>query len=56
VIGNRIEIHEPEAKIVIRIFTESAAGRSLATIAHGLNKEGIPSPRVGSRHKLISDN
>jgi DNA invertase Pin-like site-specific DNA recombinase len=51
VIGNKIEIHEAEAKIVRRIFRESAAGRSLTTIAHGLNSDGIPSPRVGSRHK-----
>jgi DNA invertase Pin-like site-specific DNA recombinase len=51
VIGNKIEIHEAEAKIVRRMFRESAAGRSLTTIAHGLNSDGIPSPRVGSRHK-----
>jgi DNA invertase Pin-like site-specific DNA recombinase len=51
VIGNRIEIHEAEARIVVRIFEESRDGRSLATIAHGLNKDRIPSPRVGTRHK-----
>ncbi len=51
VIGNRIEIHEAEAKVVVRIFRESRDGRSLNTIAHGLNKAGIPSPRVGTRHK-----
>ncbi len=53
VVGNRIEIHEAEAKIVVRIFQESSVGRSLATIAHGLNKDGIPSPRVGTRHKCF---
>jgi len=53
VIGNRIEIHEGEAKIIVRIFRESRDGRSLTTIAHGLNKDGIPSPRVGTRHKCF---
>lgn len=50
-IGNRIEIHEAEAAIVQRIFRESAAGRSLSAIAHDLNREGIPSPRIGTRYK-----
>ena len=50
-IGNKIEIHEAEAKIIRRIFRESRDGRSLTTIAHGLNSDSIPSPRVGSRHK-----
>ena len=49
--SHRIEIHEAQAKIIVRIFRESCAGRSLATIAHGLNKDGIASPRVGTRHK-----
>lgn len=53
VIGNRIEIHEAEARIVVRIFRESRDGRSLSTIAHGLNKDAIPSPRVGTRHKCF---
>ncbi len=48
--GNRIAIHEGEAPIIRRIFEESRDGRSLATIAHGLNRDGIPSPRVGTRH------
>jgi DNA invertase Pin-like site-specific DNA recombinase len=52
-IGNRIAIHEGEAPIVRRIFTESRDGRSLTTIAHGLNRDGIPSPRVGSKHKCF---
>ena len=53
VTGNRIEIHEAEAPIVRRIFTESRDGRSLTTIAHGLNRDSIPSPRVGSKHKCF---
>ncbi|MEO8842496.1 MAG: recombinase family protein [Kofleriaceae bacterium] len=52
-IGNKIEIHEAEAKIIRRIFRESLAGRSLTTIAHGLNSDAIPSPRVGTRHKCF---
>lgn len=51
--GNRIAIHEGEAPIVRRIFIESRDGRSLTTIAHGLNRDGIPSPRVGSKHKCF---
>ncbi len=50
VLGNKIEIHEAEAKIIRRIFRESCDGRSLTTIAHGLNNDAIPSPRVGTRH------
>ncbi len=51
VTGNRIEVHEAEAEIIVRIFRESRDGRSLTTIAHGLNADGIASPRVGTRHK-----
>lgn len=50
VIGNRIEIQDGEAKIIIRIFREYRDGKSLAAIAAGLNRDDIPSPRVGSRH------
>ena len=53
VVGNRIEIHPRESIIVRRIFEESRAGRSYAAIASGLNREHIPSPRVGSRHKCF---
>jgi site-specific DNA recombinase len=53
VTGNRIEIHEGEAPIVRRIFIESRNGRSLTSIAHGLNRDAIPSPRVGSKHKCF---
>lgn len=50
IIGNRIEIHEGEAKIVIRIFREYRDGKSLTAIAHGLNRDSVASPRVGTRH------
>ena len=50
VVGNKIEIHEAEAKVVIRIFRSYRDGASLTGIAHALNREGVPSPRVGSRH------
>ena len=50
-IGNRIEIHEGEAEIIRRIFGEYLEGHSLGTIATRLNREEIPSPRAGTRHK-----
>jgi len=40
----RSEIDEREAEIVRRIFQEYAEGRSLKTIAHQLNVEGVPFP------------
>jgi site-specific DNA recombinase len=49
-IGSQIEIHEGAAKIIRRIFEESSKGRSLTTIAHALNRDGVASPRVGTRH------
>ncbi len=53
VVGHKIEVHEPAAEIIRRIFRQSAEGCSFATIAHALNREGIPSPRVGTRHKAF---
>ena len=53
VVGNKIEIHEVESPIVIRIYVEYVEGRSPALIARDLNKEGVPSPRVGQRHKAF---
>jgi site-specific DNA recombinase len=38
-------INEAQAVVVRRIFAEFAAGRSPRTIAAGLNRDGIPSPR-----------
>lgn len=50
-IGKQIEIVDSAAKIVVRIFTEYANGRCMSEIARGLNREGIPSPRIGTRHR-----
>ncbi|EHR00756.1 recombinase family protein [Bradyrhizobium sp. WSM471] len=47
--GERV-IDENEAKIVLRIFKEYAAGRSTRTIAADLTREGVPSPGA-TRHK-----
>ncbi|MGM4954009.1 recombinase family protein [Bradyrhizobium barranii] len=47
--GERV-IDENEAKIVLRIFNEYAAGRSTRTIAADLTREGVPSPGA-TRHK-----
>ncbi len=52
-IGNRIEIHEAEAQVIRRIFEDSREGKSLSAIALALNREGVPSPRAGSRHKTF---
>ncbi|UPK27984.1 recombinase family protein [Bradyrhizobium sp. 195] len=51
--GERV-IDENEAKIVLRIFTEYAAGRSTRTIAADLTREGVPSPGA-TRHKNKAD-
>jgi DNA invertase Pin-like site-specific DNA recombinase len=50
-IGKKIEIVDSAAKIVVRIFTEYANGRTMAAIARSLNHEGISSPRIGTRHR-----
>lgn len=50
-LGNKIEIDENEAPIVQRIFTEYRDGGALHRIARDLNREGIPSPRAGTKHK-----
>ena len=52
-IGSRIALHDGEAEIVRRIFSEHRDGRSLSSIAMALNREGIPSPRAGTRHKRL---
>ena len=52
-IGSRIAIHDGEAEIVRRIFCEHRDGVSLAEIAKRLNREGVPSPRAGTRHKRL---
>lgn len=50
-LGNKIVIDENEAPIIRRIFTEYRDGGALNRIARALNREGIPSPRAGSKHK-----
>lgn len=42
--GN-MQIYEPEAEVVRRIFAEYDAGRSPRAIAHDLNRDKIPAPR-----------
>jgi site-specific DNA recombinase len=43
--GTRLEVHEPEAIIVRRIFNLYADGKSLKTIAKMLNEGGVLSPQ-----------
>ena len=42
-----LEIHQPSAGIVRRIFREFARGRSSIQIATDLNRDGVPGPRGG---------
>ncbi|MEO7735057.1 MAG: recombinase family protein, partial [Kofleriaceae bacterium] len=49
--GSRIEIHDGEAEVVRRVFREHRDNVSLSEIAKRLNREGVPSPRAGTRHK-----
>jgi site-specific DNA recombinase len=51
-LGREIYIVESAARIVVRIFTEYAEGRSMTWIARRLNREGVPSPRIGTRHRF----
>jgi len=46
-----IVIDEEAAKIIRRIFGLYLDGQSLMKLAYLLNREGIPSPRAGSKHK-----
>jgi DNA invertase Pin-like site-specific DNA recombinase len=50
-IGNRVEIDETTAPIIVRIFTEYRDDGAYHRIAHALNREGVPSPRQGSKHQ-----
>lgn len=53
----RLEIVEPEAETVRRIFAEFAAGSSPREIAAGLNADRIPAPRKATwRASVISGN
>ncbi len=51
VIGHKILIDETQAGILVRIFTEYRDDGAFHRIARALNREGIPSPRAGSKHK-----
>ena len=44
-----ITIDDAEAAVVRRIFRDYAEGRSLRTIAHALNKEGVAHPMKPTR-------
>jgi len=44
-----ILVHPEESLIVKRIFGERLAGKSLLNIAHGLIRDGIPSPSASQR-------
>ena len=46
-----IVIDEAAAAIIRRIFGLYLDGKSLTKIAYQLNREGVPSPRAGSKHK-----
>lgn len=61
-IRGKRRINEEQAEVVRRVHREYVAGRSPKMIAHGLNKDGIPSARggewranaiVGSRTRMI---
>lgn len=45
IVGAYKAIDEAEAKVILRIFEEYAAGSSPKTIVHGLNAERVPPPR-----------
>jgi site-specific DNA recombinase len=51
-IGRQIEIETDRAQVITRIFAEHAGGRSLASIARSLNRDGVASPRAGTRHRF----
>lgn len=40
-------VNEEQAAVIRRIFAEYVAGRSARQIAHGLNRDGVPSPTGG---------
>lgn len=50
--GHEIMIDAKTKRVVLRIFEEYAAGRSMSTIVRTLNREGVDSPRVGTRHQF----
>ena len=44
----RLEIYEPEAAVVRRIFADRAAGTTIRQICRQLNADAVPTP-TGSR-------
>ncbi len=50
-VGQRIVIDESEAPIIVRIFTEYRDDGALHRVARNLNRDGVPSPRAGTKHK-----
>lgn len=48
-VDNNLEIYEPEAKIVRRIFYDYLGGISTVKIARELTKEGVPLKKSGTR-------
>lgn len=55
-VDRQLEVHEPEAEAVRRIFSEYLAGRGLTEIANGLTADGIPRKdgKAKWRHQAIS--
>jgi len=51
--GHEIIIDDTQADIVRRIFRECRAGHSQATIARGLNADGVDVPRAKTRHRKV---
>ena len=49
--GHTILIDEAAAQLIVRIFTDYRDGGACHRIARMLNREGVPSPRAGSKHK-----
>lgn len=45
IVGHKIIVRPEEAIVLERMFEEYASGLSTAAIAHGLNRDKIPSPR-----------
>jgi DNA invertase Pin-like site-specific DNA recombinase len=45
--GQPLVIHEPEAKVVRRIFAQRISGDGASVIADSLNSDGVPSARGG---------
>ena len=55
-VDNQLEIYEPEAEVVRRIFAEYLGGSSITRIAQGLMEDEIPSKngKMKWRHQAVS--